>query len=277
MEVGISAVSYESLLECIGMGFSHIQLGFLSNDDLVKAIELRRSLGIDISVHCPLPNAPLTGREPFDLATTNQMVEDHTKKVIHDSIESAALLESSIIVIHFPSAWTLDCPTTFSETLEIGAKRIKKVCDEAAEHGATVLVENSGPSPCFFRAAHYACLLRSIDRENVGLCLDLGHLHLESMVGRVDEKVYLRKVKRRIKQIHVWNTFSLDEYIQTHNHHLPRPHQNPRAGWMDIPKVARILKSSQINEAILETNSTDPEEISESRNYIESLFAENRG
>ncbi len=122
-----------------------------------------------------------------------------------------------------------------------------KVLQEAADAfpGVIIAMENARPylyhSPyCYAESpAVLAEQVRRIDRSNVRITLDFGHLHMSAHYYNLDMAAEVREVSPLIAHCHVHDNFGRSVYYTEKNqmHQLPfgRGDSHMPVGWGDIP------------------------------------------
>ncbi len=109
------------------------------------------------SLHAPFKNAALIWEETLD--------GDSAQQELMDSIDSAALVDVPILVVHPFIGFDKHTPT------EVGLRRFKCLADYAEKKNIKLAIENVEGEE------YLDCLLNGLkEYESVGFCLDTGHM-----------------------------------------------------------------------------------------------------
>ena len=122
---------------------------------------------------------------PFGFPIKDGTVEERAERFeeMRKSVYGTAVLGAKTLVMHPLSPFTLECPDPAEETAKINADFITRLAEYARDFGITVCVENL-PFP-FYSLSHCEAVnkfVRSLDIDNVKICLDIGHTHYLSYV-----------------------------------------------------------------------------------------------
>ncbi|MCB9496701.1 MAG: sugar phosphate isomerase/epimerase [Fibrobacteria bacterium] len=240
VELGLGAVE-------VGVhGLDVIRCGRL---DLRRTREFRNLLddhGLRLSVHAP---------DTLDLQARREL--DLHRSVLHACLEFCALTRGEVLVVH-PGRWVAE--TDFGvlppalpgeqerlERLEEEVRLLREAADAFPE--VRIALENARPylpySP--YCAVEFPDrlldLVLRVDRVNVGICLDTGHLHMTSRLHGYVESDAARLLAEHVIHLHVHDNFgrtgNWTEKTQTHQVPFGRGdmHMPPGLGDIDFEAV----------------------------------------
>ncbi len=155
----------------------------LTIDNLPDAKDIADTTNLTITIHLPYSD--------LNLASLNQPIWDETVSQMKNCI-SLACNFAGIAVIHpghlsplgaqMPdAAWTQNI---------LG---LKQICDHANDCGMVIAVENMVNMPALFgrRPEEIRGIIETVDRENLGFILDIGHANTN---GNVEEFLELKDI-----------------------------------------------------------------------------------
>lgn len=213
--------SYKKMKE---FGFSAVDLSILGNHTtdffnsfynsdkgtrnkiLLHEKELAENTGLFINqVHAPC------------LSQSRALSEEETRGLIEKikiTIESAHTLGSEYVVVHpfMPNGWSERGSETAKDTFNKNVAYLKELSDYAKTYNVTVCYENM---PCIgFSIStpdEILAVLKEVNRDNVKMCFDTGHITAFSKNMEVGKE--LRKCKDFLRVMHVHDNYgSYDQH-----------------------------------------------------------------
>ncbi|OPY20993.1 MAG: fructoselysine 3-epimerase [Methanomethylovorans sp. PtaU1.Bin093] len=191
-------------LEDLGYtGWEIVQEGLqtLHNGNLGEVREIRDTTDLKITMHLPFSD--------MNLAGLNDGIRNEALRQMHRCLAlGSGIVELAVVHPGYLSPYGSQMPEKAWST-HIGS--IRNVCDTAAEYGITIAVENMPEMPKIFGKYPDEMLrtLEEVNRDNVGMTLDIGHANT---VGVVDE--FLEKCKDQILHMHIHdNHGKSDEHL----------------------------------------------------------------
>jgi len=180
-------------------GFDFVQLGYeaplkwvgeISKDRRKRIQALTKRLGLQVSVHS-VANA-------VNVAWTNSGMREESLRQIKEAIEFTYDVGAELLTTH--PGWKDMFGYRYPE--EAYALAIEGHCElaeAAAEYGVKIAIENM---PAFWLAfcsnpKEAKAMIRAVNRDNVGLTLDVGHANLlgakgiEEFITTLNDKIFL--------------------------------------------------------------------------------------
>lgn len=207
---------------------------------LAEVIGILKDYPLSYSVHAPNP--------------LNLMDEDFAlhQQLLRASLEFTSAIGSDLLVYHpgrfqaeetFGPLGKLDIPPNRQQQmLDLEAETLRKLAEDYVH--VTIAMENARPykfhSPYCY--AERIDLLKqqveAIDRPNVGINLDFGHLHMASKFYAFAELEAVKSIAGKIRHCHVHDNFGGSVYHtekqQTHQIPLGKGDSHMPVGWGDI-------------------------------------------
>lgn len=191
-------------LEDLGYtGWEIVQEGShtLHNGNLGKVLEIRDTTDLKITMHLPFSD--------MNLAGLNNGIRNEVLRQMYHCLELGSdIVDLAVVHLGYLSPYGSQMPEK-AWRVHIGS--IQSVCDIAAECSITIAVENM-PEMAKIFGKYPDEMLRTIEevnRDNVGMTLDVGHANT---VGVVDE--FLEKCKDQILHVHIHdNHGQWDEHL----------------------------------------------------------------
>lgn len=202
---------------------------------------------IPFSAHCPMvvpedyPENPLLGAvvdfdEKRRVAALNMMIE---------SMEEAAELGAEYAVAHLqrPEIFGGANPSgaTEQDALDIAKKGCETLAEKAEELNLPLYLENMMDNSVFNSPQSYYELFEEF--PELGLCLDFGHLEVDSRKFGFPMDEFMDANVSKIKAVHLQNSEPGMLDFKTRHWKVPvNPAQRSDDGWMDIESMLnRIL------------------------------------
>jgi len=262
-------------------GLDAIKNGRLDRGRVKMLNEILKDFDFAYSVHSPNP-LNLMDRENPELHIS----------VLRATLEFASEIGSRIIVYHpgryipeetFPVNGKRDIPEDEKKSLlDFEALKIAEISLEFPE--ITICMENARPylfhSPYCY--AERIDLLKEqvlrINRDNVKINLDFGHLYMASRFYNFDPASAVSEIKDLIAHTHIHDNFGNAVYYhekqQTHQIPFGKGDSHMPVGWGEIP-IKELLSSfvaSYEGMFMMELRSRYFEHIRESKEYLEGLL-----
>lgn len=219
-------------------GTDVIKNGRLDSRRLAETMAVLEEFPFAYSVHAPNP-LNLMDEEDFDLHL----------QLLRASLEFTSAIGSKVIVYHpgrfqaeetFGPRGKLEIPEAKQQLLlDLEATTLRRV---AADYpGVTIAMENARPylhhSPyCYAESIdRLKQQVQRIDRPNVGICLDFGHLQMAARFYGFDTQAAVSEIAPLIRHCHVHDNFGRAVYHsekqQTHQIPLGKGDSHMPVGW----------------------------------------------
>lgn len=227
-EFGFSCLDYS--------GLSNIFEKFDCNDEeallsfILKEKQLIDKAGLKINqAHAPY------------LSLSRTLTEEEISNLLDKikfSIEACKLIDCKNLVVHpfMPNGWSeRRTPNLAKDTFDKNVAYLTELSNFAENHGVTICLENM---PCIgfsiSTPEEVLSVIKEVNRKNVKMCFDTGHVTAFSHLMRVEEEI--RKCKEYIKVLHVHD-----------NHGRADQHNFPGMGMTDWKEVVNALKEIEYN------------------------------
>ncbi len=220
---------------------------------LLKEKSMADEAGIEIwQAHGPVKSLAraLTEKELEDLLR-------HTKKSIRD----CAIIGCKNLVVHpaMPFGWSDRGSEIAKDTFDFNVKFLTELSDYAKDYGVIICYENL---PCIGYSIstpeEIIAVVDTVNRDNVKVCLDIGHLLAFSYSLKAGEEI--RRLGNRIQVLHCHDTYGGADQ-----------HSFPQLGGTNWKEVAAALKEIGFSGVFsLEINFPDhlPEDLFEESCYF---------
>jgi sugar phosphate isomerase/epimerase len=221
-------VSYEAPLKWVGE---------ISKDRRERIRTLAERLGLQICIHSVTCGV--------NVAWTNSGMRQESLRQIKESIEFAHDVGAELLIVH-PGWKDLIGYRHPEEAYALAIEGHQELAEAAATYGIRIGIENMPPRWTSFciDAEGAKTMIQTVDRENVGLTLDIGHANL---VGVNAIEAFITTLSAKIFLIHVHdNDGKGDE------------HKAIGEGTIDFPKLIDLLVQTGINAPLcIESSSLD--------------------
>lgn len=217
-------------LEEIGFtGWEMVQEGAqcLSEDTLPKVREVIDTTNLVLTMHLPFSDMNLAGLNPG--------IHGEVLRQMKNCLSLASgLVELAVVHPGYLSPYGRKVP---DRAWDANIRSIQELCDAAEEHGITIAVENMPDFPMIFgrEPDEMLRILDDIDRENVGMTLDVGHANTAGLV-----EDFLEKCSDRIIHVH------LHDNMGKRDEHLPAGRGS--VNWETVKKGLSNYKGRLVTE-----------------------------
>lgn len=262
-------------------GLDAIRNGRLDMGRLRQVKKVLRDYDFEYSVHSPDPINLMDRADP----------ELH-ENVLKASLEFSSEIGAGIVVYH-PGRFIPEesFPLNHKREIEEDEKkrllnseteRLKRIMDQFRE--ITLCMENARPylfhSPfCYAeRPGHLKEQILRINRENVRINLDLGHLFMASRFYKFDPVESVTGIKGLIGHTHIHDNFGrlvyYHEKIQTRQIPFGKGDSHMPVGWGEVPfeKILSAFVDSYEGMFMMELRSRYFKDIEESKRNLEGLL-----
>lgn len=184
-------------------GWEIIQEGSqcLTEENLSRFSELKETTKLKLSMHLPFSDMNLAGLNPGIHAEVMRQMKHYLNM-------ASELVEVAVLHPGYLSPYGSKLPEKSWDTC---IESIQILCDHSADMGITIAVENMPNFPKIFGRYpdEMLDLLEQVDRDNVGMTLDVGHANT---MGLLDE--FAKKCKSRLSHMHIHdNNGARDEHL----------------------------------------------------------------
>ncbi|MGM0770532.1 MAG: sugar phosphate isomerase/epimerase family protein [Halobacteriota archaeon] len=234
-------------LEDIGFtGWEMVQEGTqcLTEENLPKVREILETTNLVLTMHLPFSDMNMAGLNPGIHGEVLRQMKNYISL-------ASGLVE--VVVVHpgYLSPYGKKVPERAWDT---NVRSVQELCDTADEHGISIAVENMPDFPMIFgrEPDEILRILDEVDRENVGMTLDVGHANT---TGHLEE--FLDKCRDRIIHVH------LHDNMGKRDEHLPAGRGS--VNWEAVKKGLSGYKGRLVTEM------SNPEEGKESMQFLKRL------
>lgn len=199
----------------------------LTRDNIAEAKEIAETTDLVITIHLPYSD--------LNLASMNQPIWDETVRQMKACLGLASDF-SRLAVVHpgHLSPLGMQMPDAAWSQNILG---IQQVCDHAADLGMTIAVENMVNMPALFgrRPEEIMGILETVNRDNVGFILDVGHANTN---GNVEKFLELKDL---VIHAHIHdNHGQKDEHLPVGNGTVP---------WSKVAKAFEGYQGRMVTES----------------------------
>ncbi|WP_340819923.1 sugar phosphate isomerase/epimerase family protein [Methanolobus sp. WCC4] len=192
-------------LEDVGYtGWEIVQEGLqcLTEENLPKVRDVKETTNLKLSMHLPFSDMNLAGLNPG-------IHGEVMRQMKHYLTMASGLVEVAVLHPGYLSPYGAKLPERSWDTC---IESIQILCDHSADMGITIAVENMPNFPKIFGRYPDEMLdiLEQVDRDNVGMTLDVGHANT---MGLLDE--FVSKCKSKLSHMHIHDNNG------AHDEHLP--------------------------------------------------------
>lgn len=262
-------------------GLDAIKYGRLDTRHVERIKGILKDFDFQYSVHCPNP-LNLMDRENSELHIA----------VFKATMEFASKIDSKIVVYH-PGRYVPEEAFPVNGRVNISEDEKRRLLDfEAATiqnisskfPGITICMENARPY-LFHSPYCYAETIEplkeqvlKINKENVRINLDFGHLYMASKFYGFDPVTAASEIKDLIAHTHIHDNFGNAVYYhekqQTHQIPFGRGDSHMPVGWGEIPigEILSIFVDSYSGMFMMELRSRYFEHIKESKENLKGIF-----
>ena len=299
LKIGISLVAFKNIdsVESFMEYFednnipSYFELSYTLTKKDIKTLAFLK--GKTLSVHAPCPS---TEYYP-NFGSSNSEIVKNSFETLKKSAETAADFGGDIVVLH--PGYTLDVPVysdyqkrkalleenkkehEYIRTKEGGickpeyvktdlyrnhilttVENLKHAAEVCEERGVSLAIENLNPRITYLFQIPDDLIFALENMKDIGVCLDLGHLWISSLLYRFN---YLKAVKKlaetgRVLTVHVHNNYSefgepsIDKQKTSNKKAVFSDDHNPF--WMGnapIDDALKVLKNSGVKRFIIES------------------------
>jgi len=191
-----SPIEWMYRLETAGFqGWEIINEGLQKVDGELRARvkELHETTALVLSLHAPLSD--------INIASVNEPIWEESLRQVKESIEHTYEFITDICVVHpgFFSPLSIQMP---EKALKKAATALMALCDFAADRGLRIAVENLTSANMLLGRypEELIQLVRSVDRDNLGICLDVAHANT---TRTLDEFLGIKAQAEDVEIIHL--------------------------------------------------------------------------
>ncbi|MCD4820682.1 MAG: sugar phosphate isomerase/epimerase [Methanococcoides sp.] len=193
-------------LEDIGYtGWEMVQEGSqcITSENRHRIEEVLETTNLYLTMHMPFSDMNIAGLNPGIHAEVLRQMKNYLAL-------ASDLVEIAVVHPGYMSPYGGKIP---EKAWEMNIRSIKELCDTADEYGISMAVENMPDFPKIFgkEPEEMLRMLSDIDRENVGMTLDVGHANTTAML-----EGFLDKCINKIIHVHIHdNMGKRDEHLPT--------------------------------------------------------------
>ncbi|AEH51435.1 sugar phosphate isomerase/epimerase family protein [Pseudothermotoga thermarum] len=184
--------------------FSHYELTFFKQKDVEKVMRFLKERKASFGVHAPFVfRYCQVHPQPTSL---NPTLRHDTLKKNQKCIELAKSLGADYVILHFPSAKQSESWLDIYEDIVQEIACLKT-------NGIQIRIENVYCNDCFHTSNDYKDFL---ERTNLTICVDIGHLLIDSQIYGLDPVEFVESLKPFISEFHIYYA-DLIEYEKCHH------------------------------------------------------------
>ncbi len=196
------------------IGVKNIELGSVHSGktDVNGLRGYKKENDANFIVHGFFP--PAEKRFILNIASRKEAVLKKTLNFMKNSIDVCHEIGAALYSFHLGYTSEINLkfepigkPYPYEVVFETAVHSIQLLADYACDYGIKIAVENMN---CLRDSVRFFCkkdeferLFKEVNKTNVGLLLDTGHLHFASKVLKFNKDEFIKQLKSRIFEIHV--------------------------------------------------------------------------
>jgi len=195
---------------------------------------------IAVSIHSPLVRLEWYPDPPTwtFLCDVDKEKRQLTLRMVEETMELAAEFGAEYVVVHFPSPAADETGGVSHAGLrEIALDSCHRLAELSQQHQISIHLEGFGPSP-FLDPEFLIEVMNQF--PTLRYCWDSAHMFISAQRDGFDYYAFAEQLAPYLGSIHLWNTRGIDDYL-TFRHIPVHPSQTPEEGWVDIPRLLRIM------------------------------------
>ncbi|MTI68264.1 MAG: sugar phosphate isomerase/epimerase, partial [Firmicutes bacterium] len=215
--------------------FKKVQLchKFSGAKEITSLLKLNKKHPIKVVYHAPVfHQADPTSTYYLN---SNSRLRNATFDILEVNLKMAQSLPTDYVIVHFTSK-DIDEKIDDKGLLKLAKESLERLNDLSEKYNIPIYLEYNGYNDRFYDPDKWIDLIK--DLNNLGICLDTGHLSIACKLHDMDYFKTLRKLLPRIKSMHLWNTRGLED-INKFGHIPVHPSQLKEDGWIDIEKTLK--------------------------------------
>jgi sugar phosphate isomerase/epimerase len=221
----------------VGKNFKRVQLchKFSGAREITSLIKLSKKHPIKVSYHAPV----FYQSDPTVTyyLNSNERLRRATFDILETNLRMAQSLPTDHVIVHFTSK-DIDDKISDKELYRLAEESGYELNHLSKKYNIPIHLEYAGYNNRFNKFEDWIGVVNKY--ENLGICLDVGHLYLSCQLNNFDYFTGLYTLLPQVKSVHLWNTRGLDD-IRKYGHIPVHPEQTPKDGWIDIEETLRIV------------------------------------
>lgn len=230
----VHGVGTEYVKNC---NYTRVQLCHKFSDagDITDLLRMNKKHPIRISYHAPVFHQVDPTLTYY--LSSNFRLREATFEILDINLRMAQSLPTDYVVVHFTSNAIADETITDYELKYLAGQSAKRISMLGKQYGLPIYLEYASYNSRFNRSEDFINVIK--DYDNLGICLDIGHLYLVCQMYGLNYFDELEKLLPYTKAIHPWNTTS-KQTMETHGYIPSHPSQKVEDGWIDIERTINL-------------------------------------
>jgi sugar phosphate isomerase/epimerase len=203
----------------------------LQHDRVQEVFDVLSTTSGVTSIHAPYYADVVT--YPSELCVNTAEMNRSDLRLMEESIELAANLQSNVVVVH-PGLVGIDRNQSFSNMVD----NLKRLAEFADNHGVMLGLENKegtalGNLCC--EAVELVDAVEQVDSERLGITFDVGHANLTTGADQTQVYEFMKTVQEHVVHVHVHDNLGVwtDEYDGD-------IHMAPGSGTVDLTVIEEL-------------------------------------
>lgn len=213
----------------------HLCHNYSGASEITSLFKLSRSHPIKVSYHAPVFHQSDPTLTYY--LNSNFRLREATFEILEINLRMAKSLPTEYVIIHFTSNSMVEENVTDSEVMHLAKRSAKRINMLSEEYDVPIYLEYTSSNSRFDLPDDFIAVLK--DYPNLGICLNLGHLHLICKKYKLNYFTELEKLLPYTKVIYTWNTIS-QACVEEHGLVPVHPNQKPEEGWINIEKTIKL-------------------------------------
>ena len=216
--------------------YKRIQLchKFSGAGDITSLLRMNKNHPIRVSYHAPVFHQVDPTLTYY--LNSNFRLREATFEILEINLKMAQSLPTDYVIIHFTSN-SMNENITDHELRHFAKKSVERIDMLSRQYELPIYLEYTSYNDRFDKPEDFVEVVK--DYDNLGICLDIGHLYMVCQTYGLDYFTELEKLLPYTKVMYLWNTTS-KECMQEYGYIPAHPSQKSEDGWIDIEKTLNL-------------------------------------
>lgn len=217
--------------------FKRVQLchKFSGAREITSLLKLSKKYPIKITYHAPVFHQ--SDPTVTYYLNSNSRLRKATFDILETNLKMAQSLSTDHVIVHFTSK-DIDEKIDDKGLYELANDSMRELNELSKKYDIPIHLEYSGYNNRFYKPKDWVEFISK--NENLGLCLDVGHLFVSCQLHDMDYFKELKNMLPVVKSVHLWNTRGMED-VKKYGHIPVHPSQKPEDGWIDIEETIRQM------------------------------------
>ncbi|AFS77300.1 hypothetical protein Curi_c02200 [Gottschalkia acidurici 9a] len=216
--------------------YKRIQLchKFSGAGDITSLLRMNKNHPIRVSYHAPVFHQVDPTLTYY--LNSNFRLREATFEILEINLKMAQSLPTDYVIIHFTSN-SMNENITDHELRHFANKSAERIDMLSRQYELPIYLEYTSYNNRFDKPEDFVEVVK--DYDNLGICLDIGHLYMVCQTYGLDYFTELEKLLPYTKVMYLWNVTS-KECMQEYGYIPVHPSQKSEDGWIDIEETLNL-------------------------------------